>query len=648
MHDDSGSSWECSNLAVVMRIASRLHPISAATLGVATNNASSTPPPPVAPTSQHPVMPTCSFCSPFKDVLPCHIDELFAVCYIPRSHGGEASTYTCQPLRNVLDRLNDDHRDPFDANGGGFLPVDIGCGGDGKVILGSYRNTPVAMKVMTVGSERGDVASAKIDRRMKSLLSEATVGAAVHVKQNENVPGASTLARLKGVTVVCGHPRRGHTIVLVQQYYQLGSFDRLVHRRRRQQGLTRSSALPQCPLFTQRECVSVLVSSCRSLQFLHDTIKVVHRDVKPANMFLSFTLRNEDAMIDDVGDTDAVAVVLGDLGLTREATSVKTTCGTPKFMAPELVLPTALFPSFRSGGFTPVSSTNTTATSSSRAKQDAPYGPPVDIFGLGVSIQYAVSGGAMDAVRKYWVAPSANPNQLRGGSLSGSPRKVPQIMTGGGSSAPSLDTFVLPKSWCCSKRSPSCDCDGLHSDFIALINRMVNPNPGLRPTASNILSEVVAWPWMGKMHSKVRDHMHSHLLRPMSDPMNTVASWADKKGNVQTIVGPSLNLVREELLALLPARSAVSAAVEGFATPKESATPPSTQRIDVGAFSTVSVSTVSTWTASASALAITPSAPQQPLLTKRSSGKGFEDYVAYFTPQVKNSNVDDHTNMKVG
>jgi serine/threonine protein kinase len=629
MQDAGGADWGCSNLGVVLRIASRLHPRIAVVTAAATD--ATADPFFIHPTpTRQPPQPSCGLCSAFMSVLPCHIDELSAVCYAPRGHadGSAGPLYTCQPLRSILDTLKDDHRDPFEVNGCGLLPVDIGCGGDGRVILGSHRQTPVAIKVITVGSER-DHAPSKVERRMKALLSEATVGALVHRHQNAATAGASSLSRLTGVTVMCGHPRRGHTVILVQSYYQLGSFDRLVHRRRRQQGLTRSSSLPRSPLLTQRECASLLASMCRSLQFLHDTVDVVHRDVKPANMLL-FSGENDDAK-----HNGSVTVVLGDLGLTRESASVKTTCGTPKFMAPELVIPTALFPSFRSAGST---ATSNSAPGSGRAK-GAPYGPPVDIFGLGISIQYAVSGGAVDAVRRYWVAPST-PHHRGPHNISASPRKVPTIAPVGG--IPALEAFTLPQTWCCSKRN-RCDCDCLHDDFIALLNRMVNPNPALRPSASCILNEVASMPCMQRTHTKLRDHLHHITNNSAGDA--ALSSFADMKGNVECVVGPSLTISNEEILALLPASDALRAARVGVKEeapspppppPSPPLPPPPYAPPVTATLSSVVVSPLSTWTASASALAITPSVHNGPqLLTKRLSGKGFEDYVAYFTPPVK-------------
>ncbi|GLE06174.1 hypothetical protein PINS_up015385 [Pythium insidiosum] len=57
-----------------------------------------------------------------------------------------------------------------------------------------------------------------------------------------------------------------------------------------------------------------------ALQYLHDTQRVLHRDIKTANIFL-----------DDEG-----FLVLGDLGIARDDAKASTVVGTPLYMAPEL------------------------------------------------------------------------------------------------------------------------------------------------------------------------------------------------------------------------------------------------------------------------------------------------------------------------
>merc|ERR1711871_943015 len=67
----------------------------------------------------------------------------------------------------------------------------------------------------------------------------------------------------------------------------------------------------------------------KGLQFLH-SINVIHRDLKPANMLLT------------TSDIDTAEVKIADFGLARvlNKTDLSTTvCGSPLFMAPELLCP---------------------------------------------------------------------------------------------------------------------------------------------------------------------------------------------------------------------------------------------------------------------------------------------------------------------
>lgn len=573
-HTMENSEWACSNIAVALRIASRLKPRHSPDVSHQTKKlirsghrdtqpaAASSVPLPSLPQEEilHVVRPRlcCELCSSFASVLPCPLDCLSVVCQGIDCQ--KKSLYSCMPFQQVVGAISDENNQFLDSRE--FSPVEIGCGADGRVLLGSLRNAPVAVKVTRVP---GGMAGKAASRRLSALYNEATLGASVRSRQDHrSALGATLVARLEGVAVVCQdstsrtkvhdrgvHPPAGHTVVLVQRFYDLGSLDQLIHKRRRARGLSRSGVTPTL-LMTERECTSLLTSVCMSLLFLHDEMHVVHRDVKPQNIFLA---SSDDACLEAPPPTrqqqmSPVSIVLGDMGLSREMSAVRTTCGTPKFMAPELVVSSTqhLLSTIVHGGSRPTI-----------PQLEAPYGPPADIFSLGVTLQYTISGGVVEAVRRPWLLPSeasAPPSSY----LRRSPRGA------------AAEGFTVPVSWVCFNGSTTsdqrCDCDKLHAPFIALMNRMIAPNPRLRPSAAEVLRDIASVMHSGVRvaSSKLRDHLWNDAT--LGQLCDTCASLplltsADTMGNVSMAVVSPLMLNVEEMNSLRPARGAICAAKRG-------------------------------------------------------------------------------------
>jgi serine/threonine protein kinase len=80
--------------------------------------------------------------------------------------------------------------------------------------------------------------------------------------------------------------------------------------------------------FTDDECVQILHQSLSALVYLHGQPEpVAHRDIKPENILVKY--RDPDC------NPDHLHIKLSDFGLSK-AGSLKTWCGTPSYLAPEV------------------------------------------------------------------------------------------------------------------------------------------------------------------------------------------------------------------------------------------------------------------------------------------------------------------------
>mmetsp|Transcript_45245 Transcript_45245/g.113412 ORF Transcript_45245/g.113412 Transcript_45245/m.113412 type:complete len:478 (-) Transcript_45245:89-1522(-) len=112
--------------------------------------------------------------------------------------------------------------------------------------------------------------------------------------------------------------------------------------------------------FTERDAAKIMRQVMGALAYLHGK-GIVHRDLKPEN----FLLTDEPAhQAGTVGSTFAYRICIGDFGLAShcpDAEFLHSLCGSPGYIAPEVI-------------------------------KEEPYGTPVDIWSLGVTLYILLTG----------------------------------------------------------------------------------------------------------------------------------------------------------------------------------------------------------------------------------------------------------------
>ncbi len=121
-------------------------------------------------------------------------------------------------------------------------------------------------------------------------------------------------------------------------------------------GRSLEKELEESGRLTPRRCVEVMVPVCSALAAAH-AAGVVHRDVKPSNVFLHRTPHGEVPKILDFG----IAKIVGESAFGGQLTLDGSLLGTPAYMAPER---------FRRG----------------------PYGPKSDVYSVGTMLYEMLSG----------------------------------------------------------------------------------------------------------------------------------------------------------------------------------------------------------------------------------------------------------------
>ena len=71
--------------------------------------------------------------------------------------------------------------------------------------------------------------------------------------------------------------------------------------------------------FTEARCLRIFLQTCQAVKVLHDK-GLVHRDIKPHNIMLQGTGKNEKAILIDFGSVSVLDVPVKD---RRDASNIK-------------------------------------------------------------------------------------------------------------------------------------------------------------------------------------------------------------------------------------------------------------------------------------------------------------------------------------
>jgi CheY-like chemotaxis protein len=96
------------------------------------------------------------------------------------------------------------------------------------------------------------------------------------------------------------------------------------------EGRSLAEELKQNPVLSLQRCVEILAPVCEALEAAHQAA-IVHRDVKPANIFLHRASWGDVPKVLDFG----IARILDEAAVEQQATGEGWIVGTPSFMAPE-------------------------------------------------------------------------------------------------------------------------------------------------------------------------------------------------------------------------------------------------------------------------------------------------------------------------
>jgi calcium/calmodulin-dependent protein kinase I len=159
--------------------------------------------------------------------------------------------------------------------------------------------------------------------------------------------------------------------------------------------------------YSERDTASVIRKTMGALKYLH-SIGIVHRDLKPENM-----IYKSPCVLRPDGTWSTPEILITDFGLASHqetGSKMSTACGTPGYVAPEVLL-------------------------------NRPYGPSVDVWSMGVILYILLSGyppfydentnalykqimtGAYDFPAQYWADVSDSAKNLIRGMLMVDPDK---------------------------------------------------------------------------------------------------------------------------------------------------------------------------------------------------------------------------------
>eukprot|EP01038_Epipyxis_sp_PR26KG_P012564 gene12564-16850_t len=255
----------------------------------------------------------------------------------------------------------------------------------------NQQNTSILTGLYTIQEQLGSGAWAKVYRAVR-IKDNTTVAIKLINKADLTYLDLTSIRAEAELMKNIDHPNivrefdyledDGH-VYLIMEYVEGGElFDRIIHK----------------TVYTEREARDTVFEILSAVHYLHDH-HIIHRDLKPENLLMSSG--NEDAF-----------VKIADFGSATSAQgfTVTTFCGTPGFIAPEII-------------------------------EQKPYGKPVDMFAFGVILYILLSGiapfhdetneglftkvinGEYDFEAPCWKTISASAKDLINGLLTINPHK---------------------------------------------------------------------------------------------------------------------------------------------------------------------------------------------------------------------------------
>jgi serine/threonine protein kinase len=266
----------------------------------------------------------------------------------------------------------------------------------------------------------------------------------------------------------------------------------------------------------EREAMGVLYALLSALDHLHRVVGVLHRDVKPANVLLQTSGHSGDPPL--TKQRGAFRVKLADYGVAADNIEGFTVVGTMRYAAPEVCGPRNPHPRAIARSLQPPQGT---------------YGPPADIFSLGVTMQFVLSGGCCTSLGKTWVVSESDMKAVPGSGVWIIPRfrlcssvEMSRYPSATKSKKTAHSWRNRADGWAVYKPA-KCHCESLHPEVVFMINAMVDPDPAQRPTIPELMRSFPVL-FHGEVTPATTTGLYPHMFgrKPTADESCYIPLWS--------------------------------------------------------------------------------------------------------------------------